>query len=195
MYRACLFGAQISDISNQEKRKRLPTGKKTFFSVAFDVKNYYSGLFYSRSTVESVNSLLKKILQTINLAGSWWVPLFPELLLSVLHSIALRTDDVTKTCPPSPHRDSDKHWPFLLEVARTMYGNAQFAISSARRFSVFRRVPVSKFEELPRKYNVEQILFIFIFILFYLPTNNYKKYRKRRKKEVARRPNRNYRSL
>ena len=102
MYRACLFGAQISDISNQEKRKRLPTGKKTFFSVAFDVKNYYSGLFYSRSTVESVNSLLKNILQTINLAGSWWVPLFPELLLSVLHSIALRTDDVTKTCSPSP---------------------------------------------------------------------------------------------
>ena len=39
MYRACLFGTQISDISNQEKRKRLPTGKKTFFSVAFDVKN------------------------------------------------------------------------------------------------------------------------------------------------------------
>ena len=21
------------------------------------------------------------------------------------------------------HRDSDKHWPFLLEVARTLYGN------------------------------------------------------------------------
>ena len=29
----------------------------------------------------------------------------------------------------------------------------------------------------------------------YLPHNNYKKYRKRRKQEVARRPNRNYRSL
>ena len=29
MYRACLFGAQISDISNSEKRKRLQTGKKT----------------------------------------------------------------------------------------------------------------------------------------------------------------------
>ena len=53
-----------------------------------------------------------------------------------------------------PHRDSDKHWPFLLEVARTLYGNAQFATSSARRFSVFKSVPVSKFEELPGKYNV-----------------------------------------
>ena len=55
------------------------------------------------------------------------------------------------------HRDSDKHSPFLLEVARTLYRNAQFAISSARRFSVFRSVPVSKFEERPGKYNVEQI--------------------------------------
>ena len=35
----------------------------------------------------------------------------------------------------------------------------------------------------------------FIFILLYLPHNNYKKYRKRRKKEVARRPNRNCGSL
>ena len=102
MSRACLFGTQISDISNQEKRNILPTGKKTFISVAFDVKNYYSGIFYSTSTVERVNSLLKKILQTINLAGSCWVPLFPELLLSVLQSIALHTDDVTKTCPPLP---------------------------------------------------------------------------------------------
>ena len=56
-----------------------------------------------------------------------------------------------------PHRDSDKHWPFLLEVARTLYRNAHFAISSARRFSVFGSVPVSKFEERPGKYNVEQI--------------------------------------
>ena len=56
-----------------------------------------------------------------------------------------------------PHRDSDKHWPFLLEVARTLNGNAQFAISSARRFSVFNSVPVSKFEERPGKCNVEQI--------------------------------------
>ena len=39
-----------------------------------------------------------------------------------------------------------------------------------------------------------QNLFYFIFY-FYLPHNNYKKYKKRRKKEVARRPNRNYRSL
>ena len=61
----------------------------------------------------------------------------------------------------APHRDSDKHWPFLLEVARTLCGNvrgdAQFAISSDRRLSVFRNVPVSKFEERPGKYNVEQI--------------------------------------
>ena len=35
----------------------------------------------------------------------------------------------------------------------------------------------------------------YLFILFYLPHNNYKKYGKRRKKEVARRPDRNYRSL
>ena len=47
MYRACWFGTQISDISNLEKRNILPTGKKTFISVAFDVKNYYSGIFYS----------------------------------------------------------------------------------------------------------------------------------------------------
>ena len=56
-----------------------------------------------------------------------------------------------------PHRDSDKHWPSLLEVAKTHYGSAQFAISSARRLSVFRSVPVSKFEESPGKCNVEQI--------------------------------------
>ena len=50
MYRACLFGAQINDISNQGKRKRLQTGIKehlTIISVAFDVKNYYSELFCS----------------------------------------------------------------------------------------------------------------------------------------------------
>ena len=28
--------------------------------------------------------------------------------------------------------DSDKHWPFLLEFASTLYGNVQFAIISAR---------------------------------------------------------------
>ena len=38
-----------------------------------------------------------------------------------------------------------------------LYRNAQFAISSAQRFSVFRSVRVSKFEERPGKYNVEQI--------------------------------------
>ena len=69
-------------------------------------------------------------------------------------SIALRTDDVTKR---NPHRDSDKHWPFLQEVARALYGNAQFVISSARPFSVLRSVPVSKFEEDPGENNVEQI--------------------------------------
>ena len=69
--------------------------------------------------------------------------------LKIYTVIALRTDDVTKR---DPHRDSDKHWPFLLEVARTLYRNAQFAISSAHRFSVFRSVPVSKFEERPGKY-------------------------------------------
>ena len=69
-------------------------------------------------------------------------------------SIALRTDDVTKR---NPHRDSDKHRPFLQEVARALYGNSQFAISSARPFSVLRSVPVSKFEEDPGEYNVEQI--------------------------------------
>ena len=58
-------------------------------SVVFDVRNYYSGLFYSRSTLERVSSFLKKILQTINLAGSCWVSLFPELLLSALHSVNL----------------------------------------------------------------------------------------------------------
>ena len=52
-----------------------------------------------------------------------------------------------------PHRDSDKHWLFLVEVARTLYRKAEFAISSACRFSA----PVSKFEESPGKYNVEQI--------------------------------------
>ena len=56
-----------------------------------------------------------------------------------------------------PHRDSDKHWPSLLEVGRTLYGSAQFAISFARLFSVFRSVPISKFEERPEEYNVEQI--------------------------------------
>ena len=56
----------------------------------FIIINYYnSGLFYSSSTLERVSSFLTKISQTINLAGSCWVPLFPELLLSALHSISL----------------------------------------------------------------------------------------------------------
>ena len=46
-------------------------------------------MFYSGSTLERVNSFLKKISQTINLAGSCWVLLFPELLLSALHIINL----------------------------------------------------------------------------------------------------------
>ena len=66
--------------------------------------------------------------------------------------IALRTDDVTKTWPPPRQRLA-----ILQEVARALYGNAQFAISSARPFSVLRSVPVSKFEEDPGEYNVEQI--------------------------------------
>ena len=53
--------------------------------------------------------------------------------------------------------DSDKHWPFLQDVVRALYGNTQFAIRSARPFSVLRRVPVSKFEEDPGEYNVQQI--------------------------------------
>ena len=59
------------------------------------------------------------------------------------------------------HRDSDKHWPFLPEVARTLYGKGQFAISSARRFSVLAFLGAFqfnlKFEERPGKYDVEQI--------------------------------------
>ena len=56
-----------------------------------------------------------------------------------------------------PRRDSDKHWPFLQDVVRALYGNTQFAIRSARPFSVLRRVPVSKFEEDPGEYKVQQI--------------------------------------
>ena len=44
-------------------------------------------------------------------------------------------------------------------------------------------------------YQWKGAFFVVCFFKFYLPHNNYKKYRKRRKKEVARRPNRNYRSL
>ena len=61
MYRTCLFGAQISDISNQEKgRDSRQVRNLIIISVAFDVKNYDSGLFYSRSKLERVSSFLKK---------------------------------------------------------------------------------------------------------------------------------------
>ena len=57
-----------------------------------------------------------------------------------------------------PYRDLDKHGLFRREVARALYENAQeFAIRSARPVSVFRSVPVSKFEEDPGEFNVEQI--------------------------------------
>ena len=56
-----------------------------------------------------------------------------------------------------PYQDSDNHRPFLQKVARVLYENAQFAISSARRFSVFRSVLVAKFESDPGEYNEEQI--------------------------------------
>ena len=74
-----------------KKKKETPDryGNLIIVSVAFDAKNYYSGLFYSSSTLERVSSFLKKIAQTINLAESCLVPLFPELLLPVLHSINL----------------------------------------------------------------------------------------------------------
>ena len=45
MYRACLFGAQISDISNREKRRDSRQVRNLIIiSVAFDFKNYDSGL-------------------------------------------------------------------------------------------------------------------------------------------------------
>ena len=56
-----------------------------------------------------------------------------------------------------PYRDSDKHGPFLQEFARVLYEKKQFAISFAGPFDVFRNVPVSKFEQDPGGYNVEQI--------------------------------------
>ena len=53
-----------------------------------------------------------------------------------------------------PYQDSDKHGPFLQEFARVLH---QFAISFAGPFDVFRSVPVSKFEQDPGGYNVEQM--------------------------------------
>ena len=55
-----------------------------------------------------------------------------------------------------PYHDLDNHRPFL-KVARVLYENAQFVISSARPFSVFRCVPVSKFEKDRGEYNEEQV--------------------------------------
>ena len=65
--------------------------------------------------------------------------------------IPLRTDDVL--LKRDPHGDSDKHWPFLLEVARALYGT--HSLRSARLLAL--HVPVSKFEKRSGKYNVEQI--------------------------------------
>ena len=56
-----------------------------------------------------------------------------------------------------PYRDSDKYGPFLQKLARALCENTQFAISSACPFSIFRSVPVSKFNKDPWEYNVEQI--------------------------------------
>ena len=42
-------------------------------------------------------------------------------------------------------------------LRQTLAISGQFAISSTRRSSVFRSVPVSKLEQSPEKYNVEQI--------------------------------------
>ena len=46
---------------------------------------------------------------------------------------------------------------FLQEFARVLYEKKQFAISFAGPFDIFRSVPVSKFEQDPGGYNVEQI--------------------------------------
>ena len=56
-----------------------------------------------------------------------------------------------------PYRDSNNHGPFLQKATRVLYENAQFVISSARPFSVFRYVPVSKFEKDRGEYNEKQV--------------------------------------
>ena len=83
--RVCLAPRSVTSIITKEKRKRQVRKLNNYISNIW----CYSGLFYSRSTLERVSSFLKKILQTINLAGSCWVSLFPELLLSALHSVNL----------------------------------------------------------------------------------------------------------
>ena len=61
MYRACLFGAQISDISDQEKgRDSRQVRNLIIISVAFDVKNCYSGLFYSTGQHSRESALFSK---------------------------------------------------------------------------------------------------------------------------------------
>ena len=54
-----------------------------------------------------------------------------------------------------PYQDSNKHGPFLQEVARVLYENKHFAISSAPPFEVFNSVAVMKFEKDLGEYNVE----------------------------------------
>ena len=56
-----------------------------------------------------------------------------------------------------PYWDSDKYGPFLQQVARALYENAQFSIISARPFIVFRSLPISKLEKDPGEYIVKQI--------------------------------------
>ena len=46
---------------------------------------------------------------------------------------------------------------FCKKATRVLYENAQFVISSARPFSVFRCVPVSKFEKDRGEYNEKQV--------------------------------------
>ena len=55
-----------------------------------------------------------------------------------------------------PYQDSDKHWPFLQEFARVLYEkNSLLSVSLA--LLMFWSGPVSKFEQYPGGYNVEQI--------------------------------------
>ena len=56
-----------------------------------------------------------------------------------------------------PYQDSDKYGPFLQKLARVLYENTQFAISSACPFSNFRSISVLTLDKDPREYNVEQI--------------------------------------
>ena len=88
-------------------------------------------------------------------------PFFPEerslMELSTCTQMTSQKRAPSETHTNIGHFQAVPPGPFLPEVTRTLYGNAQFAISSAGRFSVFRSVPVLKFEERPGKYTVEQI--------------------------------------